>query len=162
MTGVASVNDSTGLLASSVINYIDSIKNTEIDSATLGFLKASIRSLVDLYNIKFFHVLPLEIKEVLIYDARFEISNSYHPDLTLPEMKRVVIENLTKAENLSDQSLFVDALCVLLNYCNVVILSRFNYALEIKQKNLDDSDSSKSSVHDQSSAHSLIGDDNHG
>jgi hypothetical protein len=58
-------------------------------------------------------------------------------------MKSFVIETLEQAERLLADSLCITAIRVLIDYCNIVVFARFDHGLEIKQKKLDDSNSSK-------------------
>lgn len=163
MNATIPILDSTELLARSVLSYIDRIKNVENDNGGLGLLKTLIQTLVDLCNTKFLHEFPLEVVEVSIDKICLEINNSYHPDLTFSEIPSFVVENLEKAERLSDPDQCIDALRVLVNYSNIIIFSRFNYGLEIREKRLDVcNESSNRLVYDQPSNHSVNGDDNHG
>lgn len=161
MTSVIPVKDSPESPARSIIHYIDRIKNTKIDRDGLDRLKTLIQNLVDLCNAKFLHEFPIELAEISIDDADIGIRNSYHPDLKLSEMGNLMTENLEKAERSYDQTLYIDALCVLVSYCNILIFSRFDYGLEIKEKRLDICEPSNQPVYDQSSNHSVNGNDNH-
>ena len=138
MTSVTSFNDSPVLIVRSVLSYVDRIKNTEIDSTALRTLKESIRSLVEICNKKFFHQLSLEIIEVPIDEAGFEIRSPYFKDLRFSEMISFVVDNIEQAERFSDQNVCIDALRVLINYSNIVVYSRFDHGLDLRQTHIDE------------------------
>jgi hypothetical protein len=134
--------NSTVFIARTAISRIDSLKNTKIDNTALSRLKTMIRSLVNLGNSKLLRDFPIEIVDIPIDNIEFKTSCSYYPDLKFSNMKSFVIETLEQARLLAD-SLCITAIRVLIDYCNIVVFARFDHGLEIKQKKLDDSNSSK-------------------
>ena len=77
--------------------------------------------------------------------------------LKFSEMKTFAIDAIKQAERLSDESLCLDAIRVLVNYGNIVVFSRTNHFLVIRQKKLDDCNSSNELV--ETSTHVQNGDD---
>jgi hypothetical protein len=146
LTSESTIEDtSTVLVARSVFNHIDAIKNTEIDNTALSRLKTSIGSLVNRCNSNLLKDFPIEVVETPIDNIEFETSSAYFPNLKFLKMKNFVIEALNEAESLFDDSLCIDAMRVLVNYCNIVVFGRFDHGLIVKEKMLLDDQSNLSS-----------------
>ena len=65
-------NSSVGLLLRSVIDRIESLKNTEVDSTELSEFKTQIRLLASLCNSKFMNDFPIVIVYMPIGNVHFE------------------------------------------------------------------------------------------
>ena len=148
---------STVSIARAVIDYIDELKNSRIDGVSLDRLKTLIQTLSDVSNLKLLQGFPIEIIIKPIDDIRFEIGGSYHPKLKFAKMTSFAINTLEQAERFSDESGCLDALRVLVNYGNIVVFSRTDHFLVIRQKKLDDCNSSNELV--ETSTHLVNGDD---
>ena len=100
---------------------------------------------------------PIDIVDEPIDEIGFEIGGTFLPELKFTEMKIFATDTLEQAERLSDVSLCLDALRVLVNYANIVVFSRTDHSLVIRQKKLDDWSSSNKLV--ETSTHVQNGDD---
>jgi hypothetical protein len=148
---------STPLIASCrlVIDHIDKLKNCWIDKSSLHKLKASFQSLFSNANSNLLKDFPIDITEEPIKDIEFEIGGPYHSALKFTEMKSFVIDTLEQAQRLSDAGLCLDALCILLNYGNIVVFQHTDHFLVITQKKLDEFQSSSGQV--ETSTHLVNG-----
>jgi hypothetical protein len=151
---------SIAFIARAVTDRADELRNSKISNASLSEFKTSIRSLVKLANSKLLRDFPIEVVDTPIDNIEYETNSAYFPDLKFSKMKRFVIESFEEAERVFGDGLCINAIRVLVNYCNIVVFARFDYGLEIKQKKLDDCDSSERSV--ETSTHMVIGDDSNG
>jgi hypothetical protein len=132
--------------AQRVIDYIDEIKNIKIDGIALHRLKTSIQILIEASNSNLLRTFPVEIIDEPIDKVGFEIRST--SKLKFSEVPNFAIDSLGQAENLMDDTRCLDALHVLIDYCNIVVYSRFNYGLRFDPKKLDDwNSSSKISTH---------------
>jgi len=138
-----------------VIDYLDVLKNSKMVESLVNDLKASIHSLVDVVNSSILIGFQIEIVDNSIDDIEFEIGGSYHPELKFSEMKSFTIAAIKQAERLSDESLCLDAIRVLINYGNIVVFSRTDHFLVIRQKKLDELQSSNELV--ETSTHLVMG-----
>lgn len=120
--------------AQKVIDFIDEIKNRRIDSITLRELRTLFQIFVDVINSKPLRTFPVEIIDEPIVKISFEIRSTYCPNLKFSEISRFVIDSLKEAENHMDDGRCLDALRVLVDYCNVIIYSRFDHGLEIEPR----------------------------
>jgi hypothetical protein len=130
-------NDSTVTIARAALEYVDKIKNTEINDRALARLKMLSQSLIDVCNLKWLASIPIAIKERSINEIEFEIRSCYFPGLEFSEIPHLVIDYLQQAENLSDEARCLDAIRLFVNYCNIVIFSRFDRGLELRERKLD-------------------------
>jgi len=117
--------------AQKVIDFIDEIKNRRIDSITLRELRTLFQIFVDVINSKPLRTFPVEIIDEPIDKVGFEIRS---PNLKFSEISRLVIDSLNEAETRMDDGRCLDALRVLVDYCNVIIYSRFDHGLEIEPR----------------------------
>lgn len=129
-----------------VIDYLDTLKNNEIVESSLHELKTSIHALVSIANSNLLLKFPIDIVGEPIDDIRFEIGGPHLSELKFTEMRSFAIDTLEQAERLSDVTLCLDAIRVLVNYGNIVVFSRTNHFLVIRQKKLDDCNSSNELV----------------
>ena len=133
MTSESTIEDTTIVLAArSVIRRIESLKNTEIDKAAFSEIKTQIRSLVDLCNTKPLKTFPVKIIDEPINKIEFGIGSTYYPELRFSEVPRFVIDSLLQAEKNMDDTRCLDALCVLRDYCNILVHSRFDCCLQLE------------------------------
>jgi hypothetical protein len=130
-----------------IINFIDEIKNIEITGITLHKLRTLFQILVDRYNSKPFRIFPISITEEQIDKIGFEIRGSYQPNLKFSEMPRYIIDSLRLGESHMDETRCLDALCVLKDYCNRTVYSRFDHGLELEPRLDDRAPSSPISTH---------------
>jgi hypothetical protein len=129
-------NSSTVTAARAAIEYVDKIKNTEINDRTLAKVKMLSQSLIDVCNLKRLASIPIAIEERPIDEIEFEIRSSYFPGLEFSKIPELVINYLQQAENLSDEARCLDALRIFVNYCNIVVFSRFSHGLELRERNI--------------------------
>lgn len=119
-----------------VFDYIDEVKNSRIEAVSSGRFKTLIQTLVDISNLRLLQGFPIDVIYIPIDDIGFAIGSSYHPELKFSKMKNFVIDALEEAERLSDVTRCLDALRVLVNYTNIVVFSRFNHGLELRDRNI--------------------------
>jgi hypothetical protein len=129
-------NSSTVTAARAAIEYVDKIKNTEINNVALARLKLLSQNLIYVCNLKRLASIPIAIEERPIDEIEFEIRSSYFPGLEFSKLPQLVIDYLQRAENLSDEARCLDALRIFVNYCNIVVFSRFSHGLELREKNI--------------------------
>jgi hypothetical protein len=127
-------NSSTVTAARAAIEYVDKIKNTEIDNVALARLKILFQNLIDVCNLKQLASIPIAIEERPSDEIEFETRSSYFPGLEFSKIPQLVINYLQQAENLSDEAQCLDDLRIFVNYCNIVVLSRFSHGLELREK----------------------------
>jgi hypothetical protein len=120
--------------ARKVIDFIGKIKNTELTGVSLHELRTLSQILVDACNSKPLKTFPVKIIDEAIEKVGFEIRSTYSQGLTFSEVPNFVIDSLRQAENHMDDTRCLDALRVLVDYCNVIIYSRFNHGLEIEPR----------------------------
>jgi hypothetical protein len=132
--------------ARKVIEYIDEIKNTEIADESLHELEIRFRTLVDVRNSNPLIPFPVEIVTEPIDKIVLGIrSTQYFSKLKFSEVY-FIIDRLRQVESLDD-GLCLDVLCVLIDYSNIVIYSRFDHGLALEeQKNIDENWSSSSAI----------------
>jgi hypothetical protein len=128
--------------ARKAIDYLDEIKNTQIDSETLHELRARFQTLVDSCNSKQLRNFPVDIIDEPIDKISFEIRSTYFSKHKFSEVASFMIDSLKEAESHMDDGQCLDALCVLINYCNIVVYSRFDCGLALEPKKIDDWNSS--------------------
>jgi hypothetical protein len=114
-------NESTVTVARAAIEYVDKIKNTEIDNVALARLKMLSQSLIDVCKLKRLASISNAIEERPIDEIEFESRSSYYPGLEFSKIPELVINYLQQAENLSDEARCLEALRIFVNYCNIVV-----------------------------------------
>jgi hypothetical protein len=129
-------NNSTVTIARAAIDYVDKIKNTEINDGALAKLKMLTANLIDVCNLRLLTSFPITIEVRPINEIEFEIRSCYFPGLKFSKMPNLVIDSLQQAENLSDEARCLDALRIFVNYCNIVVFSRFSHGLELRDRNI--------------------------
>lgn len=129
-------NDSTVTIARAAIEYVDKIKNTEINDGALARLKMLLQSLIDVCNLRLLTSFPIVIEDRPINEIEFEIRSCYFPGLEFSKMPNLIIDSLRQAESISDEARCLDALRIFVNYCNIVVFSRFSHGLELRDRNI--------------------------
>jgi hypothetical protein len=133
--------------ARTIINFIDEIKNVEITAITLHRLKTLFQSLAESYNSIPGRAFPIDFIENGTDKIGFEIRSTYQPNLKFSEMPRFIIDILRFGESHMDEHRCLDALCVLRDYCNITIYSRFDHGLVLEPRLDDRTPSSLISTH---------------
>ena len=118
--------------AQKVIDFIYKVKNTEISGETLYELEKRFQTLAGAYNSNPLIAFPVKIIAEPIDKIAFEIRNTCFSKLKFSEVYSV-IDRLIEVENLDDGQC-LDVLCVLIDYSNIVIYSRFDHGLALEQK----------------------------
>jgi hypothetical protein len=131
-------NNSTVTIARAAIDYIDKIKNTEINDGALTKLKMLTANLIDVCNLRLLTSFPIAIEVRPINEIEFEIKSCYFPGLEFSKTPNLVIYSFQQAENLSNEARCLDALRIFVTYCNIVVFSRFDRGLELRERRLDD------------------------
>ena len=91
---------------------------------------------------------PIKSIDKPINMVEFQIRSTYSPGLNFAEVPDSIVDSLKQAENTMDETRCLDALCVLRDYCNIVVYSRFDRGSKLEPKKLDDwNSSSKISSH---------------
>ena len=133
--------------ARSIIIFIDEIRNTEITDIKLHRLRTLFQSLAESYNSKPGRTILINFVEDKIDKIKFEIRSTYQPNLKFSEMPRFIFDSLRLGESHMDETQCLDALCVLRDYCNVTVYSRFDHGLELEPRLDDRTSSSLTSTH---------------
>jgi hypothetical protein len=120
--------------AQKIIDFIGKIKNTELTGVPLHELRTLFQILVDTCNSKPLKTFPVKIIDEPIDKIGFQIRSTYLPGLKFSEVPSFVIDSLGQAENHIDDTRCLDALRVLIDYCNIVVYSRFDRGLELEPK----------------------------
>lgn len=105
--------------AQTIIDYTDEIKNSQIDDK-LGML---FETLFEACNSKPLRAFPVKSSYEPIDKIGFQIRSDYRPDLKFSEIPRFIIDSLRLAESHVDDTRCLDALCVLRDYCNIIVYS---------------------------------------
>lgn len=130
------------LSARTILDYIDEIKNTQIGKIELQKLRNSFDTLSEACNSKLLRIFPIKITHESTDKIGFEIRSTYLPRLKFSDIPRFVIDSIRLAESNMDDTRCLDALCVLIDYCNVVVYSRSDHGLELEPKKIDEWNSS--------------------
>ena len=117
--------------ARTVIDFIERIKNTEINDLTLNKLRTSIQMLVYACNSDPLKAFPVKIIDRSIDEVGLEIRSTYFLSLRFSEIPTFVIDSLREAEKQLDNGQCLDVLRILIDYCNIVVYSRFERGLVI-------------------------------
>ena len=139
----ANENTSAVLLARSVIRAVESLKNTEIDSAELIEFKAHIRSLASFCS-KFLNDFQIEIADTPIENIDFESWCDYD----LKSSMDFVVETFEELDRISGDNKSersarcMNAILVLIRNVNLMIFTRFDEGLIVQKKELDELQSS--------------------
>lgn len=130
-----------------IVDHIDKIKNTEVTGENLYELEDRIQTLLDVCNSKLLKAFPVKIIDEIIDKLGFEFRSTYYPNLKFSEIQCFVIDSLRQAENDVDCHRCLDAIRVLLDYCNIVVYSRFGHGLVLEElKNIDENWSSSNVI----------------
>lgn len=124
--------------ARKVIDYIDEIKNTEIDERKLSKLRTSLQLLVEACDSKPLEDFPVKIIDEPIDNVQFQIRSTYSWKLNFSDVPKFVIDGLGQSENMMEAARCLDALGVLVDYCNILVYSRSARCLKLEPKKLDD------------------------
>lgn len=116
--------------ARTAIDFIDRIKNTEINGQSLHTLRTSIEILLYACNSEPLKTFPVKITDRPIDEVGFETRSTYSK-INFSEVPNFVIDSLGQAEKQLDDGQCLDALRVLIDYCNIVVYSRFERGLVI-------------------------------
>ena len=110
--------------------------------AGLCKLTTLIQNLLDALISRPLRNFPVKIIYEPIGHFELNISSDYYPGLKFSEIPNFVIDCFRQGENITDDKRCLDAFCVLIDYSNVVVYSRFNHSLKLEPKKIDDWNSS--------------------
>ena len=152
------------ILAAKVLDYVDKLRNAEVTEPLVKEITAYIRDLIYYCNTKHLE-LPVDVvyKPCNIFPT--EIKSWYQPNLNLTNIQEFILSTFKELggnsyyTKIETSNRCIDALRVLVDYTNVVVLWRINRYLELQEKKLDESQSSKSV---ETSIHLDNGDDFYG
>ena len=148
------------LTTAKILNQINKLSNAKVTDSSAYEIIASIGSLISYCNTKFLKDFPID---VVYKPNRLQTEiKSWYTDLNLTNINESVINAFDKLEKnsyfiqLETSNRCIDAICVLVDYFNVVVLYRTDHYLELQEKKLDDLEQSSYSV--ETSIHLVNGD----
>jgi hypothetical protein len=166
MRGVRVANESTiecsSAIATEILNQVKSLQNTEISEAAAIDIAISFRTLTDQCKAKFLKYVEVDSIYTPTDVFPTEIKSWYNSDLDFTNIHKSIIEvfeNLERnsySNQIEASNRCLDILCVLADYLNMVIFSRLVHRIRLRQKKLDELESSNSV---ETSNHLVFGDD---
>ena len=151
------------LTAAKILNQINKLSNAKVTDKSVDEITTQIRSLIDYCNTKILKDFLIDVIYKPPTTLQLEIKSWYCPNLSQANVSEYVIntfENLERnsySTQIEASSRCIDAIQVLADYFNVVVLSGTDHYLELKEKKSDDLEQSSNSV--ETSIHLVNGDD---
>jgi hypothetical protein len=151
--------------ATEILQQVTNLRNSKVTDLSAIEIIKSIRDLINHCNVKFLKDPQVDVNYTKSNIIQTEIKSWYLPDLNLNNIHDRIInafDNLKRNPNYTQieiSSRCIDAICILVDYVNGVILSRTEHYLELQEKKLDDCNSSKAN---ETSTHLVNGDDFYG
>ena len=155
---------SATLTATKILDWVDSLRNRKVTDSSVDEITTLIRALVNDCNTKYLD-LPINVVHKATNIIQTEIKSWYYPGINLANISGYVISTFEDLEKdlyhaqIEKSNRCIDAIQVLIDYYNVVVLSRTGYYLKLQEKKLDELQSSRSV---ETSIHLVNGDDFHG
>lgn len=154
---------SVSLTATKILDRIDNLRNTKVTDSSADEIAILFRSLANDYNTKY-SGFPIDVVYKPSNIIQTQIKSWYYPGLNLANISEYVINTFEDLERglyhtqIEKSNRCIDAIQVLIDYYNVVVLSRADHYLELQEKKLDDCNSSNS----VETSNLVIGDDFYG
>jgi len=139
---------SESVAATKLLAQVDKVRNTEVTEASTHEIEISIRTLIDQYNARYLENIQVDSIYTPTNAFPNEIKSWYFSDLNFTNIQKYIIDTFEKLERNSYNTQFeasnlcIDTLDVLINYLNLIIFSRLGHFLNLRQKKLDDCNSS--------------------
>lgn len=156
---IATEHPSASLTATKILDRIDSLRNRKVTDSSVDEITTLIRALANDCNTKYLD-LPIDVVYKASSIIQTEIKSWYYPGLNLANISGYVISTFEDLEKdlyhtqIEKSNRCIDAIQVLIDYINMVVLSRANHYLELKEKELGELHSSNS----VETSHLVIGD----
>jgi hypothetical protein len=150
--------------ATEILNQIRSLQNAEITEASAHEIAVSFRTLTNQCNARFLKSIQVDGIYTPTNAIQTEIKSWYFSDLNFTNIEKYIIDIFGNLERnsyntqIETSNRCIDALCVLVDYLNVVIFSRLAHCIKLRQKKLDELESSNSI---KTSTQLVFGDDLH-
>ena len=170
MTKASAIEETSTLgVAFAVIDYIDSLKNSEVDHKSLSEIHHLLGLLFDHCNLLFLRPeFQIELVEAPIETCQPDMDNWYL--FCRPfEMKKFItgafeaLERLSNPDRIHTSNRSIEVLSVIIDCVNLVLFRSTKFGLKIEEKKqLDDLSNSSSNKLLAISTHFTNGDDNHG
>lgn len=141
-----------------ILDHVNSLCNTEVGEISAHEIAVSVRTLTDQCN-------PRYLKNILV-DGIYTptVKSWYFSDLNFTNIQKYIIETFENLEKnsystqIKTSNRCIDILFVLVTYLNFVIFSRLGHCIKLRQKILDELQSSSS----VETSNLVIGDDFYG
>jgi hypothetical protein len=143
---------SATITATKILDHINKLSNTNVTDESVGDITTSIRSLSNYCNTKFLKDFPIDIVYTSNDTVPIQFKSWYFPNLSQANLSEYVINTFENLERnsystyIEESSRCIDAIQVLIDYSNVVILSRTDHYLGLYEKELDGFEQSSNSV----------------
>jgi hypothetical protein len=147
-----------------ILDRINNLWNTEVTEAAAIEIVISIRTLTDQCNAKYLDNIQVDSIYTPTNAFPNEIKSWYFSDLNFTNIQKYIIETFENLERnsystqIETSNRCIDTLYVLVDYLNLVIFSRLGTRIKLRQKKLDDCNSSNS----VETSNLVIGDDLNG
>ncbi len=151
---------SATIIATKILDHVNNLWNAKVTDPSVSEITTSIRSLIDYCNTKFLEDLPIDFVYKPTNTLQIELKSWYSLDLNFTNIHEYVISTFENRERCSYQintsNRCIDAICILIDHFNVVVLSRTDHYLKLQEKRLGEFQSPKSV---ETSIHLVNGDD---
>jgi hypothetical protein len=150
------------LTSRKILDHINNLRNAEVTEASANEIATTIRTLANQCNARFLKDIQVDAIYTQTNSIQTEIKSWYFSDLNFTNIQKYIIDTFKNLERnsyntqIETSNRCVDALCVLVDYLNIVIFSRLAHCIKLREKNLDELQSSKSV---ETSTRLVIGDD---
>ena len=165
LASATTIDPSATITATKILDHINKLRNTKVTDSSAYEIIASIGSLISYCNTKFLKDFPIDV----IYKPTTlqpEIKSGYAHDLNLNNISEYIISTLKELESssyhiqLETSNRCIDAIRVLVDHLNTVVLYRTDHYLELQETKLDGIEQSSNLV--EISIHLVNGDDFYG
>ncbi len=138
------------VIATEILVHINNLQNAEVTEASAHEIVISVRTLTNQCNARYLKNIQVDGIYTPTNAFPTEIKSWYFPDLNFSNIQKYIIdtfENLEKNSyntQIETTNRCIDTLCVLVDYLNLVIFSRLAHCIKLRQKKLDECNSSDS------------------
>jgi hypothetical protein len=133
-----------------ILDHINNLWNTEVTEASAHEIVTSIRTLTDQCNARYLENIQVDSIYTPTNVFPNKIESWYFSDLNFTNIQKCIIETFenlqrnTYSIQIETSNRCIDSLYVLVDYLNLVIFSRLAHRIKLRQKKLDDCNSSNS------------------
>src|SRR5262245_10259694 len=141
---------SASVAATKLLAQVDKVRNTEVTEASTHEIEISIRTLIDQYNARYLENIQVDSIYTPTNAFPNEIKSWYFSDLNLTNIQKYIIETFENLQRnsyntqIETSNRCIDTVYVLVDYFNLVIFTRLGRCIKLRQKKLDDCNSSNS------------------